>query len=84
MPELTVMPGPTVLDSPELNHFLMLATDRSSLSEAALSANVAASELGYAVLDNIAFLDETALRGLVMFIGLAKAAPQTARELLED
>lgn len=72
-----------MLESPDLKHFLRLATDSGPLAEAALSEHVAASELGYAVLDNIEFLDESALRGLCHFIGIAKVTPVKARELLE-
>ena len=70
---------PTVLESPELKHFLTLANAGYDSS-----GTVAARELADCAVNNVPCLDGDALRGFVIFTGLAKAAPETARQLLED
>ena len=76
------MPEPTVLDAPELKHFLKLAR-AGHFDKEYSPAETAAGELAWSVKHFAKDLDETAIRGLVMFIGLAKTCPDKARELLE-
>ena len=64
-----------------LDKFLGLA--RNGQSATASDAEHAAYRLAYAVLDDVQHLDETELRGLTVFIGLAKTVPGKMLELLE-
>ena len=70
-----------VLNSPDLKHFLQLAN--AGADDNSTNIEAAADELAYCVLHNVPGFDESALRGLCAFIGLAKLAPSTARDLLE-
>lgn len=66
--------------TPELQHFLELANS----VERQDSEHIAAYELAQAALDNAMFLNESALRGFVIFLSVAKLDPDQAGELLED
>ena len=65
--------------SPELQRFLALANSGIQAEE-----DMAAYELAQAALDNATFLDESALRGFVVFMSIAKLDPDQAAALLED
>lgn len=64
-----------------LNHFLTLASRGESA--AGSSGEHAAYRMAHAVLDDVPTLDEAALRGLTIFVGITKYQPIRAREMLE-
>lgn len=70
-------------ESPDLKHFLHLFHDAGALDEAADSSHLAAVAIALTVLDEVQFIDDSALRGLCHFIGIAKVSPDRARRLLE-
>ena len=69
----------STMDSPDLKHFLHLANAGYESS-----GTVAARELADCLVNNITYLDEKALRGMCVFAGIAKMAPETARQMLQD
>lgn len=70
---------PDIADSPDLKHFLHLANAGYESS-----GTVAARELADCLVNNVPCLDGQALRGMCVFAGIAKMAPETARQMLED
>lgn len=70
---------PDIEDNPDLKHFLKVATSNSGSS-----GNVGAKALAACLVDNVPRLDASALRGMCVFAGLAKMAPETARNMLQD
>ncbi len=70
---------PDIADSPDLKHFLTLANASYDSS-----GTVAARELADCIVNNVPCLNDQALRGMCVFAGIAKIAPDTARQMLED
>jgi hypothetical protein len=65
-----------------MRHFLRLAK-RGKPNTGASGGELRARRLALAVLDNIPGLDDDAVAGLVQFIALAKAEPETARSYVD-
>lgn len=74
------MPKQTTI-TPELQQFLDLANQTDGMMD---ERTAGAYELAQAALENAMFLNESALRGFVIFLSVAKVDPEQAGELLED
>ena len=72
---------PDIADNPDLKHFLSLANAAYTYESIATAA---ARELADDIVNNVPCLDESALRGMCVFAGVCKIAPETASNMLQD
>lgn len=72
---------PDIADNPDLKHFLKLANAAYTYESITTAA---ARELADDIVNNVPCLDESAMRGMCVFAGVTKIAPETARNMLED
>lgn len=79
-PVLAVTTVEEAHDVRALNHFIRLA--RNGKHRGASGGCLAAYPLALTILETVPRLDYLALDGMAVFVGLAKMAPESAREFL--
>ncbi len=72
--------SPTILESPLLRHFVRLA--RQGKCRGCSTSEEACRRLADLIVARVPYFDDSAIDGLLEFIELAKAAPNTAEDLV--